>query len=181
MKLVGLGDSITWGYPSGPSDSWLTILGEKLGYEYINMGINGETTEQILRRVPQVMAEQPDAVLLLGGTNDAYQGVTLQDLQRNITAIAAQVTEGEAPVTLIVCLPPPVQESDAEALLLGYRAWLKKFAEENYLPLIDFYEPLRNPQTGRLEGIYDTDGCHPSRKGYEKMAEIAVAACKKFL
>ncbi|MBN6189203.1 hypothetical protein JQN58_20325 [Aneurinibacillus sp. BA2021] len=174
MKLLGLGDSITWGYPNGPTDSWLTILAEKRGAECINMGVNGETTAQMLRRVPQVLAEQPDIVFFLGGTNDAYQEAPLEEFKRNVTAIAAQITETAA-ATLFVCLPTPVQETAAEALLLGYREWLRQFAADNHLPLIDFYEPLRNPQTGNLEGEYDTDGCHPSRKGYEKMAEVALA------
>lgn len=175
MKIVGLGDSITWGYPYGPTDSWLTIVGEKLGYQYVNMGINGETTEEMLLRVPQVMAERPDVVILLGGTNDAYQGIALQNIQQNVTAIFTQITEGEEHNTVLVLgLPTPVQEADAEAVLLAYRKWLKIFARENRLPIIDFYTALHNPQTGNLQGEYDTDGCHPSRIGHEKMAETAI-------
>lgn len=64
MKIAGLGDSNTWGFPFGPSYSWLYALGELLSCRVMNHGVNGECLADMRARVPEVIQDRPDLVIL---------------------------------------------------------------------------------------------------------------------
>ena len=68
LKIVCLGDSITWGFPFGPGYSWVRMLDDALEGEFINQGINGNTTSDMLRRFDQsVLKYNPSHVIIMGG------------------------------------------------------------------------------------------------------------------
>ncbi|MDR1160507.1 MAG: GDSL-type esterase/lipase family protein, partial [Syntrophomonadaceae bacterium] len=68
MKIVCIGDSITWGFPFGPEYSWVYQLEKSLEAEVINEGINGNTTSQMWRRFEHdVIKQRPSHVIIMGG------------------------------------------------------------------------------------------------------------------
>ena len=75
MKLVCLGDSLTYGYGVPRRDCWVSRVAECTGHTLVNRGINGDTSGGMLARFGRdVLDERPDRVLLLGGANDIIFG-----------------------------------------------------------------------------------------------------------
>ena len=74
VKIVCLGDSLTYGFPYGPQASWVTYLSNAYGPGLCNAGVNGNTMEDMAARFDRdVLAKKPAMVVILGGTNDAYR------------------------------------------------------------------------------------------------------------
>lgn len=87
--LVAIGDSLT--DPSSgftlPRQIWLRRVGRE-GYRTLNLGISGETTAQMCRRIEQMLSEgQPEVAVLFGGANDAFQGIEMVQTERNAAFI----------------------------------------------------------------------------------------------
>jgi len=71
MKVVCIGNSIVKGFPHRQSQSFPSRLRERTGWQVINKGVNGDSTAMVLHRFPtDVLAHQPDKVLILTGAND---------------------------------------------------------------------------------------------------------------
>jgi len=188
-KVVCLGDSITYGYPYGPDLSWVGLCSEAMSLKMINMGINGDTTGQMRVRFKSDVAPlSPAYVIILGGTNDAWVGVTLDEVQKNMRAIVREAFEmGICPV---VGLPAPVNANflsgfpsddveDFSGDLDSFRSWMKEFAERYLLPVLDFYTPLLDQETGRANPAYFVDEGHPNVDGYRVLAAAAEQALLK--
>jgi len=183
-KVVCLGDSITYGYPYGPHASWVARVGEALGRPLVNAGVVGHTTGQMLARfVEDVVAERPAYVVILGGTNDAWQNLPLEEVRANIRAmVEMSFREGICPV---LGLPVPLcrahlsgifdaEDVDAAAQDLDLlRDWIRTYAEEEGLPYVDFCTPLRAAEGGGKGELY-SDAGHPNLEGYRVLAEAAL-------
>ena len=73
MKLICIGDSLTFGYGVRPSQRWTRLCAQETGWEIVNEGISGDTTGGMLARFSaDVLPERPDAVLMMGGANDRF-------------------------------------------------------------------------------------------------------------
>lgn len=182
-RVVCLGDSITYGYPYGPEVSWVGLCAEAVALKMVNKGINGNTTgEMRMRFKTDVAPLSPAYVIILGGTNDAWVGVTLEEVQENIRAMVDGAFEmGICPV---LGLPAPINEfqlggfppDDVEGFtgdLDSFRNWMREFAYEQLLPALDFYTPLLDPETGRVNPAYFVDEGHPNKTGYRVLAGAA--------
>ncbi|HCF49119.1 MAG TPA: GDSL family lipase, partial [Syntrophomonas sp.] len=89
-KIVFLGDSITWGFPWGPSESWVNRLELVLDAELINKGMNGNTTGDMLRRFDRAVLNcRPTHVVISGGINDVFCGESFDRITWNIREMAA--------------------------------------------------------------------------------------------
>lgn len=88
--LVAIGDSITdpqCGYTL-PRQVWLRIVGRE-GYKTLNLGVSGDTSGDMRRRIEQTLSEgQPEIVVVFGGVNDAQSGIDPAETERNVTFIA---------------------------------------------------------------------------------------------
>ena len=168
MKIAGLGDSITYGYPYGPEHSWLAQVGEQLNAFPFNHGVNGELTEEIARRVNDVILDQPDIVIIMGGTNDAYDELALYTVITNLKKIITKLRETPSIKHIFLGIPPIVAGTGTEQLLETYRVGMKKLAQDENVNVIDFNEALVGMGQSCL-----VDSCHPNKMGYEKMAEEA--------
>lgn len=184
-KVVCLGDSITYGYPYGPQASWVSVVGEVLKRPFVNAGVVGDTTGQMLARFREdVVAEEPAYVIILGGTNDAWQGFPLEETQAHMRAMVEMAfREGICP---ILGLPAPLcrayfsgfyAEEDTDAAerdLDLLRDWIRGYAEERGLPCLDFFSPLRAAESGDGRRELFSDGGHPNREGYRVLAEAVL-------
>lgn len=182
-KVVCLGDSITYGYPFGPQASWVRICSESLQLKMLNKGINGDTAGQMRRRLrSDALSYNPAYLIVLGGINDAWVGVTFKDFKENVTTIigetflngACPVLGVTSPINVIGMAGFPQDDivgltSDLEA----YRDWIREYAASERLPVIDFYTPLLDQKTGKANPSYFVDEGHPNEEGYRKLAENA--------
>lgn len=199
------GDSITYGEYDGVFGGWVDILKryalqkfhEGNGDELIlfNLGIGGETTEGLLKRMPVELAARNSAdgnlVFISYGANDlaikdgAYI-VEPEKFKENIK-IAVQHAKQFSKDIYLVSILPIAQKIDGVVVGSGklrtneevivYNQILKDIAVENSLSYIDFYNAILDDK----EILLSEDGVHPNEKGYGIMAEIAIPIIEKYL
>jgi lysophospholipase L1-like esterase len=180
-RVVFMGDSIT--------DGWK--LAESFpGKPYVNRGISGQTTSQMLVRMwPDVIRLKPAALIILAGTNDVSRNTgpqTLQMITDNYQAMA-ELAKVHG-IKVILCSVMPVSDYTARpqtvrrppADILRLNAWLKEYAAKNGLGFADYYGATVD-ERGFLKDGFSGDGLHPNAKGYELMAPVAEAAIRKAL
>lgn len=100
-KVVALGDSLTFGYGADKSQSYPVILAQKTGWNIINMGVNGDTTKDVLNRMDSVISENPKLVLLGIGGNDVLRRVSASETRANLVNIIKALQDKNIPVVLI--------------------------------------------------------------------------------
>ncbi|MEQ8200876.1 MAG: SGNH/GDSL hydrolase family protein [Syntrophomonadaceae bacterium] len=170
FKVVCLGDSITWGFPYGPEYSWVTMLDEILEAEFINEGINGNTTDDMLRRFYRcVIKHEPTHLVILGGANDVLWQESIDRIVYNLQAIAQKA--GEAGIKVIMATPTAINHREVERRLDRIRDWIKGYARENNLPVIDFAAAYFAPDGSIRSDLLLLDGAHPNKNGYRAMFE----------
>lgn len=178
-RVVFLGDSIT--------DIW-NLAKFFPGKPYVNRGISGQTTAQMLVRMyPDVIDLEPDAVVLLAGTNDIARNTgpeTAKMIEENFRAITELAQAHHIKVTL--CSLTPVSDYTAHpqtvrrppAQILELNAWIKNYAEEVNATFADYYSALVDSK-GMLKNGYSNDGLHPNDRGFALLAPVVEAAIEK--
>lgn len=194
-RVVFLGDSITDGWRLDEAFS---------GKPYVNRGISGQTTAQMLVRFyPDVLALEPAAVMLLAGTNDIARNngpQTLEMIQHNIMAMRELAYQHGVKIILCALTPitdrtmipaggrgggptprPRIQSAQRPpADILKLNAWLKSYASETGATYADYYAATVDDQGFFRDGLTN-DGLHPNPQGYAVMAPVASAAIAKTL
>jgi lysophospholipase L1-like esterase len=175
-RVVFMGDSIT--------DFWR--LNEYFaGREYINRGISGQITGQMLGRMKSdVLDLHPKAVLFLAGTNDISRGVTVKAIEDNLSMMADLCrANGIKPV--FASITPVSDYHKAEnprnemtktrpiAKIVEVNNWLRDYCQKNHYVYVDYYNALLDTN-GVLGADLADDGLHPNAKGYRIMAPLAV-------
>jgi lysophospholipase L1-like esterase len=180
-RVVFLGDSIT--------DGW-DLAKYFPGKPYVNRGISGQTTTQMLVRMyADVIHLHPAAFVLLAGTNDIAGNTgpeTLEMLQDNFRAMC-ELAESHH-IKIVLCLLTPVsdygkgKQTDRRppADIVSINNWLEGYARDVHAELADYYAALVDDQ-GMLRQGYSEDGLHPNARGYELLAPIAAAAIERAL
>ena len=178
LRTVALGDSITAGHRNASinvngNDSYFDVLtcreDSPVGF-VANEGVWHETAGQMLDRIDEVLAHDPDLVMLVAGTNDVLHGDPVEAVE-NIAAIHDHLTN--AGVELVVGTIPPSNEEPA--LTEEYNADLTAWADREGVQVIDFWTPLANPD-GTWQEEMNADPWHPSPAGARVMANAAQAA-----
>jgi len=178
-RVVFFGDSIT--------DSW--NLDESFpGKGYINRGIGGQTTPQMLLRFRQdVVGLKPRVVVVLAGTNDVAENTgpeTLEDIEGNLASIVEIAQANHIRVVLSSILPvaayPWRKEIQPIEKIAALNNWMKGFATGRGLVYLDYYTTLVNDHHG-LKGELSEDGVHPDKAGYAVMQPLAEHAIEEAL
>lgn len=177
-------------FGSSTTDNWGRRFASLFfpGKPYVNRGISGETTAQMLLRFQQdVVALRPAAVVFLGGTNDVAGNsgpMTLQMTEDNICSMVAIAQANSIKVILASQLPvqefPWNKTVHPELELLALSAWEKRFAAAKHLGYVDYYSALVGPDGGFRPGL-SPDGVHPNKKAYEIMAPVVEAVIGRVL
>jgi lysophospholipase L1-like esterase len=179
-RVVFMGDSIT--------DGWGRLHGQFFpGKPYVNRGISGQTTPQMLIRFrPDVIALKPKVVVFLAGTNDIAGNtgpMTLEAIEDNLVSMAELAQANNIRVVLSSVMPvcdyiKPQTERRPPEKIIALNAWMKDYAAKNNFVYLDYYSAmLDDKEVFRKELTYD--GLHPNDAGYEVMgplAEKAIAA-----
>ncbi len=176
-RVVFYGDSITdaWEYNGG---SFFP------GKPYVNRGISGETTPQMLVRFRQDVVDlHPEAVVILAGTNDIAGNTgpstpeMIEDNFKSMTEIAKAngIRVILASVTPVAKYPWRPEIADVPAKIAVLNAWLKDYCAQEKLTYLDYWTAMAGPDGGMKPGI-SKDGVHPNGAGYAIMQPLAEAA-----
>ncbi|MEO8764785.1 MAG: SGNH/GDSL hydrolase family protein [Ginsengibacter sp.] len=175
-RIVLMGDSIT--------EAWSQVDPDFFSANpYINRGISGQTTPQMLIRFrPDVVALQPKAAVILGGTNDIAGNTgpsSLQMIEDNLMSMAILAKAANISVILSSVLPandfpwaPGMNPAEKIATL---NDWIKSYSANNDCVFLDYYSSMTDRQGGML-ARYSMDGVHPNATGYAVMAMLAEKA-----
>ncbi len=188
MKIVCIGNSIVNGFPLRRSECFTGLLKSRYGYETINKGINGDTTNGIYQRFDSdVIANSPDACLLLTGTNDFIGGSDIDAAFENIIKILTKARQLEA-MKMILLTPLLTYPEKAERMWVpaDYRMLnitLEEFAGK--LKTIDDCNIIDTQSAFKRSGIAAdeaySDGIHPTAVAHEFLAEYIAKELKVLL
>jgi lysophospholipase L1-like esterase len=181
-RVVFMGDSIT--------DAWGRSIGTFfVGKPYINRGISGQVTPQMLLRFYQdVIALKPKVVVILAGTNDLAGNVgpmTMEATENYFMSMADMARANNIKIVLSALLPvcdyikPQTGQRPPEKILALNR-WLRDYAEKNNFVYLDYFGATVDDK-GMLRKELTFDGLHPNAAGYEVMAPLAEQAIAKAL
>ena len=180
-RVVFFGDSITDGWPLNE------YYPDK---DYINRGISGQITSQMLARMQaDVIAHKPVAMLILAGTNDIARGVPPEVIENNITMIAALAEAHKIKPVIATVLPVhdynkaqnPAYEMTKRRPLDQIRklnTWMVAFCQDHNYIYLDYFSSMIDVD-GFLKKELAEDGLHPNSAGYRVMAPLAQAALDK--
>jgi lysophospholipase L1-like esterase len=138
--------------------------------EFVNRGINGELTEGMLGRFNRdVLGSKPDAVIILGGSNDLGWGLDPSSVAWNLTEMYRGALDHR--IQPIACTIPSVLGFD-EGIepRLRLNQIIKKTCAALGILCVDLFTATAD-SAGRLRKEYSNDGLHLSTAGYEAMAE----------
>ncbi|MGF6419463.1 acyl-CoA thioesterase-1 [Stenotrophomonas sp. AN71] len=181
-RVVFFGDSITEGWGKEGSASFFP------GKHWLNRGISGQTTAQMLLRFSQdVLALQPQVVVILAGTNDLAGNTgpaTQAMIEDNLHAMVDLARAHGIAVVLASVLPvsdyPWMPGTTPAPKVRALNTALRRYAGAKQLVYLDYYTPMANA-AGGLDPQLADDGVHPTAKGYALMAPLAEAAVKRAL
>lgn len=181
-RVVFMGASITerWKF-TGPG-------GFFPGKPYINRGISGQTSPQMLLRFRQDVNDlQPKAVVILIGTNDVAGmtgPISEHQTEDNVESMADLATANGIRVVLCAMLPssniPWKPDADPAPKIVALNQWFKAYAASKGYVYVDYYSPMKDQQGG-LPAALSKDGVHPTEAGYAIMAPLVEAGVEKAL
>lgn len=182
-RVVFLGDSIT--------DSW-DLVKYFPGKPYINRGISGQTTPQMLVRFRQdVLDLQPRVVVILAGTNDIAGNtgpITLDQIEANYASMAELARAHKIRVVFSSVTPVNGYTEKAQRFfplrspqeILELNRWMKDYASANGDIYLDYFDAMVDDD-GFLKRTLSEDGLHPNDAGYKVMTPLAEKAIQQAL
>ncbi len=172
QRIVFMGNSITEGWKNIRPDFFANK-------PYINRGISGQTTPQMLLRFRQdVINLSPSVVVILAGINDIAGNTgpsTIEMISNNIISMAELAKSNNIKVVLCSVLPaydfpwrPGLKPAEK---VIKLNSILKSYAKKNNLVYVDYFSAMVNKSKGLKEDL-GSDGIHPNAKGYKIMEPI---------
>lgn len=174
MKLVAIGDSITYGFPYTSDLAWGSLVTKQLGIPIINKGVNGDTSAGMLARFNQdVIRYSPSHVIITGGTNDACAGVAAEAVYENISRMVELAKQNG--IIPIIGIPIPCIHANDEQILGLYREDMREYAGANKISVIDFYTAFMEAGVRQVKRRLYADVLHPNEEGYRVMAKAVMS------
>jgi lysophospholipase L1-like esterase len=189
-RVVFMGDSIT--------DSWQQPRFGRYfeNPAYVNRGISGQTTPQMLIRFrPDVIALEPKVVVILAGVNDIAGNtgpMTDEEIEGNLASMSELARANGIKVVLASVMPVsayhfkagsggvPQTTTRPMARIVAINQWMKKYAAERGFEYLDYFSAMADP-SGVLREDLSEDDLHPNIKGYDLIAPLADAAIARAL
>ena len=180
-RIVFMGNSITEGWKSLSPNFFLDN-------NYVNRGIGGETSTQMLLRFrSDVINLKPSAVVILAGINDIAENqgpISIPDIARNIFFMSQLASENNIKVILCSVLPaydfpwrPGLNPKDK---VVSLNELIKKHVQENSFEYVDYFSSMVDERKGLIKE-YGTDEVHPNLEGYRVMESIIQKSINKVL
>jgi lysophospholipase L1-like esterase len=191
-RVIFMGDSITqnWlhnGLPEGTPEGtpgWEFFPGKP----YVNRGISGQTTPQMLLRFHQdVIDLKPAAVVIFAGTNDVAGNtgeMTPLQTEENLESMADLARAHGIKVVFCSILPafdfPWKRGRSPAPKIVELNAWIKAYAAKHGHVYVDFYSAMAD-ERGGLPAALSKDGVHPGKAGYDIMNPLVEAGIAEAL
>lgn len=182
-RVLFYGDSIT--------DGWR--LNEYFpGKDYVNRGISGQITGEMLGRMQaDVINNRPAAMLVLAGTNDIARGVSVETIENNLLMMSDLAEKHAIKVILASILPTSDHHKDVNprfemtkgrplATIRELNQFIANLCQKRGFTYLNYYDAMVD-STGQLKAELANDGLHPNADGYRVMAPLAQAAIEKTL
>jgi lysophospholipase L1-like esterase len=175
-RVVFIGDSITDGW-GRRTNSFFP------GKPYVNRGISGQTTPQMLVRFrADVVALSPATVVILAGINDIAENTgptTMEAIEDNLASMCDIASANRIRVVLASVTPaldfPWAPGKMPAPKVRTLNAWIKEYAAAHGYVYLDYYSALADEAGGMKAGLA-SDGVHPTEAGYAIMAPLAEKA-----
>ena len=175
-RIVFMGNSITEG--------WKTFHPEFFsGKPYINRGISGQTTPQMLLRFrADVINLNPELVIILAGTNDIAGNTgpsSIEMIAHNIISMAELAIIND--IKIILCSVLPVYDYtwkpglNPVGKISTLNEIIRDYAQNNGITYLDYYSSMADDRKGLIEDI-TYDGVHPNKLGYTIMGALLETA-----
>lgn len=180
-RVVFMGNSITEGWSTTDSAYFK-------GKPYINRGISGQTTPQMLIRFRQDVIElDPDLVVILAGINDIAQNTgptSIEAIFGNIVSMVELAQANRIKVVLSTVLPAVdfywrTGLKPAEKIVV-LNSMIKTYALKNKIQCVDYYSAMVDDEKA-LKVEYTDDGVHPNLTGYRVMEPLLEEKIKEAL
>jgi lysophospholipase L1-like esterase len=180
-RIVFMGDSIT--------EAWLTEDPEFFESKpYINRGISGQTTQEMLYRFQKdVIDLMPSVVVILAGTNDIAENggpITVEEIHKNIMEMTKLAQTNQIRVVLCSVLPaydyPWRTGLKPAEKIVRLNEMIRNHARQKGFTYCDYYSSLVDERKG-LKFSYSEDGVHPNISGYKIMERIVERAVDEAL
>jgi len=180
-RVVFMGNSITEG--------WAQYFPRVFaGKPYINRGIGGQTTPQMVVRFHQdVVALKPKVVVILAGINDIAGNTgpsTLEMIEDNLQAMTEMAKANGIRVVLSSVLPaydfPWRPGMNPAPKVVALNSWMKGYAAKAGAIYLDYHSAMADARQGMREGL-SSDGVHPTEAGYRLMAPLVEKAIAEAL
>ncbi len=187
-KIIFFGNSIT--------QVWSDYTNFFSDNKYINKGISGQTTDQmILRFKKDVVDEEAHCVVILAGINDLAQNngpITLDEIFENIKSMVKIANDNNIKVILSSILPaykflwnPGIYPGND---IISLNKNLREFCKSGSATYVDYHSSMKNKKNGLKDELTywrndfnDFDGVHPNKDGYLKMEKIISKTLKKII
>ena len=173
-RVVFLGDSIT--------DGWR--LNEYFpDRDFVNRGISGQITSQMLGRMKaDVIDLKPEAMVLLGGTNDLARKIPVEAVTNNLSMIADLCAQHKIKLILASVLPVSDYHKDVNpafeisrlrppAQIEAINSWSRAYAARHGITYLDYSAAMKD-ERGMMKADMADDGLHPNAAGYRAMAPL---------
>lgn len=171
-RVIFMGNSITEGWSYADPDFFK-------GKPYVNRGISGQTTPQMLIRFrPDVIDLSPEVVVILAGTNDIAGNTgpsTLKMIADNIFSMA-EIAHANG-IKVVICSVLPVYDYpwkpglEPAGKIIALNQMLSGYATANGHHYLDYHSAMKDERNG-LPKKYATDEVHPTKEGYQVMEEM---------
>jgi lysophospholipase L1-like esterase len=185
-RVVFMGDSITDGWQQPRYGGFFP------GKPYVDRGISGQTTPQMLVRFRRdVIDLQPKAVVILAGTNDIAGNtgpMTNEEIQGNLASMSDLAHAHNIKVVFASITPVseyhvrgvPQTTSRPMERIKAMNEWMKSYAASHGDTYLDYFSEMIDDK-GLMRAELTEDDLHPNAKGYAVMAPLAEAAIARAL
>ena len=164
-EIVAFGDSITEGLGAAREESYPARLSAKIGITVCNLGMSGNTTEDALKRIPEVLLRTPRIAIVSFGANDLFKGISFNATVSNLQKIV-EILQGEK----------------IKVIFLGYEGITSNYSTMLSSMVFSLSEKFKNKEgmvylPTAFRGVLDnketisSDGMHPNAAGYNNLAE----------
>ncbi len=169
--ILAVGDSLTYGFGVSGEFSYPAVMQKRTGYKVINAGVNGETSEEGLARLPKNLEQKPDLVILCYGGNDILLNLSKEKLKQNLLQMIKLIKSNGADIILVGVPNFNMVGFDLLSLYSEVADDSGVILENDILRYIELHRNLKS------------DYVHPNKDGYEMMADtfIKLLKDKKFI
>lgn len=167
--VVFLGDSLTAGLGLDENQAYPAVIERELHAagtqaRVINAGVSGDTSAGGLARLPWLLGQHPDVIVVALGANDGLRGLPTEETEKNLREIVRRGQAAGARILLLGMKMPPNYGPDYSG---RFEAMYPRIAKELDVPLV----PFLLESVGGVRSLNQEDGIHPTAEGQEILAK----------